>query len=89
MRRTVANQMTCLLIGIVAGTFSGLIGIGGGIVMVPAGQIKTGLRQSVKFGKPSRPNEQKRTARGSGFPPYIPEDCIIDELVIRRLATRH
>lgn len=39
------NPITYLLIGILAGTFSGFFGIGGGIIMVPALVFLFGLTQ--------------------------------------------
>jgi uncharacterized membrane protein YfcA len=35
----------CLLLGLVAGTFSGLVGLGGGVILVPALMLFFGLSQ--------------------------------------------
>jgi len=39
------NTLLCLLLGMVAGILSGLIGIGGGIIIVPALVLLFGLSQ--------------------------------------------
>jgi len=44
------NILICLLIGLLAGTLSGLIGIGGGIIIVPALVMFIGLSQHMAQG---------------------------------------
>ena len=44
-RVTMTNILLYLLLGLVAGTFSGLIGIGGGTIIVPALVFLFGLSQ--------------------------------------------
>ncbi len=41
----IGNVLSCLLLGLVAGTLSGLIGIGGGIIILPALVLLFGLSQ--------------------------------------------
>jgi uncharacterized protein len=49
-RNMMSNILICLVIGLLAGTLSGLIGIGGGIIIVPALVMLIGLSQHMAQG---------------------------------------
>jgi len=44
------NILLCILLGLTAGTFSGIVGIGGGIIIVPALVLFFGMSQHLAQG---------------------------------------